>query len=204
MNVPAIAKRSFDELQGKSEYSTIVNFVLHRLSKLSDKLKRARFIHKIIDEYNEEIFSHPIVKQLSPCSKGCTACCHTQVSVTEDEAELLAHLIKSGVNIDLERFKIQMNAKDDSRAFYSIKYEDRRCVFLGQDGSCEVYEDRPSVCRTNAVLGEASQCDTKDSIGPTRLIKTPKADMAIYASYLYSKSSGSLAHMVGKILGTFK
>lgn len=50
------------------------------------------------------------------------------------------------------------------------------------------------------MIGEASQCDTKTSVGKTHLVKTPKADMIIYASFYHAKSSGALPHMIAKAL----
>jgi Fe-S-cluster containining protein len=200
MNVPAIAKKSFDELQKKPEFLSIVKKMLKRLKRISSSLERARFIHKTIDEYNEEVFSHPLVKELSPCRRGCMACCHTQVSVTADEAELLIMRVNNGLIIDKERLKSLMHAGDDARKYFAIPFKERACIFLDSAGACRVYEDRPAVCRTNAVLGPASQCDTTSSVLPTRLIRTPKSDMVIYASYMFSKKSGSLPHMVGKTL----
>ena len=200
MNVPAIAKKTFDQLMGQPEFASIVNFVIGHLTKITSKLSRAAFIHQMVDEYNEGIFSHPLVKELSPCRKGCTACCYTQVSVTDDEAELLAQRVLEGTEIDFKRLNIQMQAQDNTEAFYKLDYHHRKCVFLDDEGGCKVYEDRPSVCRTNMVLGDSSQCDTSVKVKPTRLVRTPKSDMVIYASFLHSKSSGALPHMLGKAL----
>lgn len=200
MNVPAIAKKTFDELRSQTEYSTIVSFVVKSLNKISKPFKRARFIHQLVDEYNEEVFSHELVKKLSPCTLGCTACCHSQVSCTEDEAELLAKRVAEGTAINYERLKLQAAAQENSVAFFSISYQDRKCVFLSEEGRCTVYEDRPSVCRTNAVLGDKAQCDTQNGPKPLRLVKTAKADMVIYASYLGSNSSGTLPQQLYKAL----
>lgn len=200
MNVPAVAKKTFDQLKLIPEFLNIVNKVSKFLLKQPDAIKRARHVHDLIDTYNNEVFSHPLVRQLSPCKQGCSACCHTQVSVTEDEAALLMTHIENGLVIDNERLKLQMNAENDSGKFYQLSYQDRKCVFLDEKGNCRVYHDRPSVCRTNAVIGEASQCDTSQSIKPTRLVLTQKADMAIYASFRGSKSSGALPFMLGNAI----
>ncbi len=200
MNVPAIAKKTYEELKNHVEFQGIVEFIVQHLMKIPHAYRRARFIHQVVDEYNQEVFGHPLVQQFSPCKMGCSACCHTQVSVTEDEAQLLVHRIDGGVEIDRERLARQMSAQDSSEAFYKLSFEDRKCIFLGENGACRVYEDRPSVCRSNTVIGEADQCDTSTSVKPTRLIKTPKADLVVYASYLHSESGGVLPHMVGKFL----
>lgn len=200
MNVPAMAKKTFEELKNQIEYSSIINGIVDKLTKILSPIDRAKLIHQEIENYNQEIFSHPLVKEFSPCKMGCSACCHTQVSVTDDEAELLVKRVKDGVDIDNERLIKQMSAQDDSHAYFSLPYADRKCVFLDDHGSCRVYADRPAVCRTNAVLGTADQCDTSSSIKPTRLIRTPKSDMVIYASFLSSSTSGALPNLVGKKL----
>lgn len=94
-----------------------------------------------------------------------------------------------------------MKAGNDDQAFLDLSYENRKCIFLNDEGACQVYEDRPSVCRTNAVLGRPDQCDTSDTVQPTRLVKTSNADMAIYAAYLTSREAGSLPYLVGELLG---
>lgn len=86
----------------------IVRSTLSRLKKLPNPVKRARFIHKTVDDYVAGVFSDPMVKKLSPCGEGCSACCHTQVSITADEAFLLVRKIKSGIEIDLNRLKKQI------------------------------------------------------------------------------------------------
>lgn len=178
----------------------IVHSILDHLRKITKPTDRAELVHKEVDNFNLEVFSHPLVKQFSPCKMGCDGCCHTQVSVTDDEAALLVLKINEGVNFSQERLALQMVAENNSEAYYQISYSDRRCIFLDEQGACNVYEHRPSVCRTNAVLGEATQCDTSVSIKPTRLIKTPKSDMVIYASFLFSKTSGTLPFMISKAL----
>lgn len=200
MNVPAIAKKTFLRLQNHPDFAAIVNFVTTKLKSTKGKIERARFVHQLVDEYNEEVFDHPLVKKLSPCKQGCTACCHTQVSVTEDEAYLLATRVKAGIEIDSDRLKIQMQARDSSELFYNLSYEQRQCVFLSDQGSCQVYEDRPSVCRTNAVLGDASQCDTRETQKPLVLVLTENADVTIYAHFRHSKNNGSLPHLLAQQL----
>ena len=200
VKVPSVAKKTFDHLSQFPEYMEIAQTVLTKLKKISSAIKRARFVHKLIDDYNIEVFAHPLVKEYSPCQMGCSACCHTQVSVTSDEAILLAQRISDDTSIDHLLLKKQATAGNDVAAFYDLSYQERRCIFLDDKGTCKVYSDRPSVCRTNAVLGEKEQCLTNDGKQQLRLIKTSKSDMAIYAAYLFSEQSGSLPLMVEKAM----
>lgn len=201
MNVPAVAKKTYEELKDQEETKSLLTLVLENLRKLTQPFKRAQFVHELVDGLNTEIFEHPLVKQMSPCKEGCTGCCHTQVSVTEDEAILLANHVSGGLEIDVNRLALQAQAGNDTTAYYNLTYAERKCVFLSEEGSCRVYQDRPSVCRTNAVLGEATQCDTSHSVQATRLVRTPKSDLVIYASFLDAHSSGALPKMLGEALG---
>lgn len=200
MNVPAIAQKTFIELKHRAEAMELVQYILKKLNKNHDPLKRARYVHRLVDEMNEHVLKDPKVIALSPCTSGCSACCSTQVSVTSDEAELLASKVREGTTIDLDRLHLQMATKNSASAWYALTYEERKCVFLGSDQRCTVYEDRPSVCRTNAVLGDSSQCDTTNGPGPQRLVKTPEADLVIYASYLNSSEGGTLPYMLARAL----
>jgi Fe-S-cluster containining protein len=202
MNFPAIAKQTYDKLRGQPAFSNITQFVIEHLKKISSPTERARFIHHVVDDYNREIFSHPMVQKFLPCKVGCSACCHTQVGITEDEAELLAERIYEGTKIDHVLLQNQMKVGNNPEEFYQLSHDNRKCIFLGSDDSCQVYNDRPSVCRTNAVLGEASQCSPQeDETEPQtlRLLKTEQSDMAIMGSFFMSKESGTLAYMIGQI-----
>ncbi len=197
MNFPAIAKNTYDRLKANENFAYITDLIIYELREIKSAVGRARFFHNRVDVYSREVFAHPIVKELSPCKRGCTGCCHTEVSVTDDESELLALRVKNGLKIDTARLQIQKNWARDGRSFLSLPYETRACVFLGDKGNCEVYSDRPAVCRTNAVLGSSEQCSTKDGNEQgLRLVKTEIADMAIMGAFLISPKSGSLGEML--------
>lgn len=200
MNVPAIAQKTFIELKGHLEAMELVQFILKKLNKNHYPIKRARYVHRLVDELSEYIFKDPRIQTLSPCKSGCAACCHTQVSVTTDEAELLALRVREGAKVELDRLLLQSAVKNSYAAWGALTYEERKCVFLDDENRCSVYEDRPSVCRTNAVIGEASQCDTREKTQNQQLIKTPEADLAIYASFLHSQGGGTLPYMLSKAL----
>lgn len=202
MKVPAIAKKTFDQLSKNPEYMVIVQYVVEKLSKMASSIQRGRYVHQVVDEFNQITFDHPLVHQFSPCKMGCTACCHTQISVNQDEANLLALRVKEGIEIDYQLLQKQAAQGDEASEFYKLSYEDRACIFLDEKGACKVYEDRPSVCRTNAVLGDSAQCRTDDGKQQVRLVKTSEADMVIYASYLFSKESGTLPFMLNKALSS--
>lgn len=201
MNVPAVAKRTFEKFKNDPMMTGIIAEVLDQLKRMTGHFARARFVHRLVDQYNQEVFTHPTVQKMISCQKGCGACCHTQVSVTEDEAILLAERIRQGIQIDFNRLTVQKNAENNSAEFYKIPYNVRKCVFLDEQNSCSVYEDRPSVCRTNAVIGGASQCSTEDGKEKAvHLINTYKSDLVIVSHFASSLDSGALPFMLWKAL----
>lgn len=199
MNVPAIAQKTFNESRSNPELLEIVLNTFEELRKIESPFERAAFVHGLIEKYNNEIFSHPLVQKLSPCKLGCSACCHTQVSVTQDEAIVLSDLIKNGTTVDVSLLEKQMSVREDEDQFYKLTYQERKCIFLDENGACNIYENRPSVCRTNSVIGDALQCDSTSKPGQMTLVRTPKSDLVIYAFYLFS-SGGVLPELVGKEL----
>lgn len=171
--------------------------LLTKLSKNRNPIKRAKLLHIEIDKQMQPILQNETVKKLSVCQKGCAACCHTQVSVTQDEADLLALRASEGVEINSILLEVQASTGNDSKNWYGLEFKHRKCVFLNNKNECMVYEDRPAVCRTNNVLISSKNCSTEDGLEkPIRLINSHKADMAIVAGYKASKTNGALPHML--------
>ncbi len=155
----------------------------------------------MVDLEIKTLFDDDLVKENVSCKSGCAACCHTQVSITFDEAELLASKIVEGTEVDLRRLRKLADTQNNAEDFYRLSYEDRACPFLGDGNICSAYEDRPSVCRTNNVVSDPVLCETKDgNEKPVRLLNTHKADMIVMASFKNSKENGALPTMLWKAL----
>lgn len=203
MGIPEIAYRSFLRLKTDPRIVKIVKKVILSLRKMKDPIARARYIHSEVDSYLDSLFkNNPMVKPNLSCKKGCTYCCHTQVSVTSDEASLLAKIVESKqVEIDRTRLYQQAQAGANYNYWMQIPYEQRKCVFIGKDGGCSIYEDRPSVCRTNYALSPAEDCDTSDgTTKQMRLLKTEIADVVVATAYTESEENGTLPFMLDKKL----
>lgn len=72
------------------------------------------------------------------CGKGCSQCCRSQLSVSEIEATAIAEFL----------------AEQPELCAHLVKEEARKlntdsCAFLDVDGSCQIYEARPVVCRSH-------------------------------------------------------
>ncbi|MCO4794193.1 MAG: YkgJ family cysteine cluster protein [Bacteriovoracaceae bacterium] len=157
--------------------------------------------HNEIDQSIKTLFLDSAVKDNVKCGKGCSFCCHTQVSVTRDEAELLSQRIIDGLDIDLEKLYLQSKSENKASEWYKLDHEARGCVFLDESGECKVYDDRPAVCRTNNVISEPVNCSTEDGQErPVRLLNTYASDMITMAFFINSKENGALPYLLFKTL----
>lgn len=87
--------------------------------------------------------------------------------------------------------------KDSSEAWFEQEFQERGCVFLDDKGSCQVYFDRPSVCRTNYAVSDPSACDTSNGhYQSIRLLKTKKPELITMAAFNLSGEGGSLPYML--------
>lgn len=202
INIPAIAYKTYSAFKDHPLFSLAYKRSLKLLRKNKSARKRVRLIHDEVDASIDRVFKDPLVKVHVSCQSQCAACCHTQVSATKDEAIVLGDLIqRKKVRVDLDRLEKQVVAQNNGQEWYKLNYQDRKCIFLDENNLCKVYDDRPSVCRTNYVVSDPSLCDPSD--GKTKalqLLKTFEADMIIAAHFHYSKESGILPQMIYEVL----
>jgi Fe-S-cluster containining protein len=144
---------------------------------------RAREIHRRVDEaiqYFGEI--KPEAMKSVRCHKGCGHCCRLWVGVTRDEGKLLAEAIREGrVSIDRTRLEVQ-RTWISPMDFIGKPREEASCVFLGQDGACGIYEDRPSVCRAVLMASDPELCRTGDCSTQITAIINPYAELWVSAA----------------------
>ncbi|OUR98553.1 hypothetical protein A9Q84_03835 [Halobacteriovorax marinus] len=201
INFPAIAAKTYKRFSSDVFMIKITNKVLKRLNKISSAVRRARFVHKEINNHLSVLFQDPMVEKHISCRKGCSACCHTQVSISDDEAALLAKLVNGGVNIDMAKLKSQSAASKSATLWYQIPFEERGCVFLDENKECTVYNDRPAVCRTNHVVGSPEDCSTEAGVVKSvKLLNTFEADMTIMAGFAACENNGALPSLLFDLL----
>ena len=140
-----------------------------------EALSMLREIYRIVDRVGESVSGH------MSCSAGCAACCRMMVAVTRGEGEILRErvdrepegerkdrwrtglLARTGTLLSLE------GSADSSRPLSTLSdmlatceaYEGKGlfCPFLGADRLCEIYEDRPLMCRICWTLTDPRDCD---------------------------------------------
>jgi Fe-S-cluster containining protein len=93
------------------------------------------------------------------CKAGCSSCCKNVINkITIDEAALLKEYCEfNEIPIDMERLKVQADCKTQKQ-WNKLQPKDKKCVFLGDDDLCQVYEVRPISCRKVLLISDPKLC----------------------------------------------
>lgn len=115
------------------------------------------------------------------CGAGCSFCCHDAIMVSDLEADYIIKKMKeSKISPNRGRLKRQSRTKD----FKTLKWKDKACSMLGDDGLCTIYEHRPIVCRTHNSIDIVSKCDKRidpnSSVKEFRILESEAINTAIY------------------------
>ena len=146
------------------------------LAKAPSGPARARLLHSFIET---EIAAGANIEV--SCKKGCSACCHMEVEVTNYEAEILNEVVRNGYAIDRKRLQAQSQRTLQDKAWREgMRNSNNPCVFLDGEGSCGIYENRPVMCRRHSVTSPAKHCETLDATIVIRYF--PKVDLWISAA----------------------
>jgi len=144
---------------------------------------RARAVHQRVDAALARFAEQkPEVAQAVRCGKGCAHCCRIWVGVTRDEAGLLAERVRDGsVQPDRRRLERQRDFADPAD-FIGQPLEDASCAFLGPDGACMVYADRPSICRTVLMTSDPELCRGGDLTTLLSAVINPFSEVVVSAA----------------------
>lgn len=95
--------------------------------------------------------------EVSCLGKGCNGCCRGEVSVAPEEVDqIMPHLTAAII--------------DRIRKYDDANSKTTRCPMLGDDGGCEIYDVRPTVCRIYMVVSPVDHCYPERSGKQTTLI----------------------------------
>jgi len=137
---------------------------------------RARKLQELVEEEIRKNSKFP-----STCSKGCSACCHLEVEITNYESEILTELLENGHPIDKDRLKSQSRRELQDPVWKNgVRNVENQCVFLGADKACSIYDQRPVMCRRHAVTSAPINCELPD--GKISLCYYPRVDVLIVAA----------------------
>jgi len=117
--------RSLDPVLRKLE-DDLPRKVRHLNASAATKLKR---VFALVDELTER------ATNFVACAKGCSACCHMNVTISDLEARTIAEATGRGHQ------KLTRSREHDSGRFTGVP-----CPFL-ENSACSIYSLRPFACR---------------------------------------------------------
>jgi Fe-S-cluster containining protein len=153
---------------------------------------RARAVHRQVDDAVGPFAAlRPEAMAAVRCRRGCAHCCRIRVDVTADEADLLAELVRAGrAHPDRARLDLQRDWSTPE-AFHGRPRAEADCVFLGEDGACTVYEDRPSACRALLVASDPVFCREADQATRVLAIINPHLELVVSAARTLDAAGGN-------------
>lgn len=155
-------------------------------------------MHNIVDELlqkkRESIKDHKV-----SCSKGCFFCCFQQVDITDDEAKLLLmYANEKKLDIDYDLLRRQREAESEGKR-QDLPIKDKKCVFLQDNGSCGVYDHRPTACRKLMVVSDPKDCNIESNPnGQIAKLADLESELMSTASHRVCES-GTISEMLLKV-----
>lgn len=147
---------------------------LQELVRQIKKDARMEHLHQLMDMNESDIPRFPGIT----CKKGCSGCCDITVLIYEEEANFLAHKIKSGeISVDTEKISKVVDAMRDD---WIARAE---CPFL-KDNACSIYKYRPMACRVYLRVGDPKDCSTPGAKIHTVIGKSEAVTMFYMANFV--------------------
>lgn len=156
----------------------------NQIKEIKDPKQRAK---KGFQLFEKEMALHDLSS--ASCKKGCGYCCHWKVDVTDEEASILSDLIETGTaKVNMERLEAQSKWTTES-SIWKNPTDKSKCIFLGKNGSCSIYENRPITCRKALVESNPIFCKTNDrnEISPLFI-----PELELLTSVIWSHTAGDV------------
>jgi Fe-S-cluster containining protein len=128
------------------------------------------------------------------CRKGCAHCCHVEVQVGDIEKDLIMEYVeKNGIKYNKKKLEEQLGLDQYTWPMSDVS----RCVFLGADNTCNIYEVRPMSCRKYFVMNDPKFCNArKYPHGQTKVYFSYVKEMLASALLTASKKLGNMAEII--------
>jgi Fe-S-cluster containining protein len=146
-------------------------------------------IYNSLDQINEIVDK----KAKTSCGVGCSACCHTDINLTRIELDHIKLYMEQLDIVPTDNLLTQQTTTD----FNSLKWAQKACSLLDEDGNCSVYNARPFICRAWNSVSPAEYCG--DNEHTTSVARTIEG----YALILVIKELNDMIYPEDKETGLF-
>ncbi|SAI73123.1 Flagellin N-methylase [Bordetella ansorpii] len=126
-----------------------VKLLLVRASHANAPRQRTVLLHRAASTWAE-----PLMAQAA-CRRGCAHCCHLPLLITSAEARLLAEANARPMTMPAKA--IPLRDLLDADVLENLDAREGKttpCPFLGAEGQCTSYAQRPAACRTHINLDD--------------------------------------------------
>lgn len=120
-----------------------------------------------INNFIDKMTAQAEIAKKTTCAKGCHLCCYSEINVSSFEADY----IFARVQADREKLNKTRIETQQKKKHYKQKYANKLCAAVGEDGSCQIYEYRPVICRLWNATTRKELCSTKSGKPKTEMIK---------------------------------
>lgn len=146
-------------------------------------------VYGTLDNINKYVDS----KATFSCGVGCSACCHTDINLTRIELDHIKLYMEQLDIVPTDNLLTQQTTTD----FNSLKWAQKACSLLDEDGNCSVYNARPFICRAWNSVSPAEYCG--DNEHTTSVARTIEG----YALILVIKELNDMIYPEDKETGLF-
>lgn len=155
------------------------------------------YAHQAIDKINEQTG----INDKASCSKSCVFCCYGEIDMSHTEASLIFSVIKQfNIPVDME-----LVARQNKRAHHKLKYADKRCAMLSDEGLCKIYDHRPSICRLYNSTDAPENCDESKGTPNVGTMRTIEGFAITIALLLLDEENGNMAkYSMHKVLNKLR
>jgi len=138
----------------KKEILPIIQEILPELLALK-KEKGLKAILKLAQKTADNTNSLPEVIQNSTCKKGCHYCCHDEIFTTKTETNNIKAFIKKN-KIKYNKNTMRHQA---AKGYENLSWKEKKCAFLSPQGTCNIYTERPLICRNHMSMDNPEKCN---------------------------------------------
>jgi hypothetical protein len=135
-----------EKISAQENFKRLVNDMPSWLAKKEDKfaekliLSKINPIRKLESLYGVMRELYDFSAKYTPCKKGCSACCHYNVTISEVEISFIEKYTRK---------------KRNKQYIPHRNFHGSPCPFL-VNGACTIYDVRPFVCRRHVALTKSN------------------------------------------------
>ena len=190
MDISNLSEETVEKIDATT--NTYMNYSKGLLQTLvTQKPDLKTFMDEMLPEYYENLNTllaefNALAPSPITCGAGCSVCCDTIVTATPIEAVYIwLHLFKTRTEEEIAAYRdeivfrfdkkkeLEQRVLDGDQLYKEYIHLKIPCQFVGDTGSCMIYEARPSSCRNFNVISDPKFCADLDNLNKVQAWSHP-------------------------------